>query len=185
MQMDSRHRACEPLKRLIRKINHHHSDGTFWEKPMKCRTRTIATLVLLGGTQFASAQDNRKHIVLDRSAERDQLPFSDAVLVGNTLYLSGYIGIDSKTGAPPKSAEEETRLAMEDLKRRVEAAGMTMDDLVMVHVLSTDLSLFTSFNNVYRNYFHNGFPARTFTGSSQLLLGAHFEVTAVAVKRDK
>jgi 2-iminobutanoate/2-iminopropanoate deaminase len=169
----------------MRKIHHHHSGKTFREKTMKCWTHIIAAVVLLGVTQFASAQDNRKHIVLDRSAERDQLPFSDAVLVGNPLYLSGYIGIDSKTGAPPKSTEDETRLAMDDMKRRVEAAGMTMDDLVMVYVLSTDLGLFTAFNNVYRNYFHNGFPARTFTGSSQLLLGAHFEVTAVAVKRGK
>jgi 2-iminobutanoate/2-iminopropanoate deaminase len=169
----------------VRKIFHRRSDKTFREKTMRCWTRFFAAAVLLGVTQFASAQDNRKHIVLDRSAERDQLPFSDAVLVGDTLYLSGYIGIDSKTGAPPKSAEDETRLAMDDMKRRVEAVGMTMDDLVTVHVLSTDLSLFAAFNNVYRSYFHNGFPARTFTGSSQLLLGAHFEVTAVAVKKRK
>jgi len=74
---------------------------------------------------------------------------------------------------------------MDDLKRRVEAAGMTMDDLVMVNVLCTDLSLFKSFNNVYRTYFHGGFPARTFTGASKLLLGAHFEITGIAVRREK
>jgi 2-iminobutanoate/2-iminopropanoate deaminase len=147
--------------------------------------RISVALILLSVTQLTLAQNSRKRIVLDQSAQRDALPFSDAVLIGNTLYLSGYIGIDPKTGAPPKSAEDEARLAMDDMKRRVEAAGMTMDDLVMVHVLCTDLSLFDPFNKAYRSYFHNGFPARTFTGASQLLLGAHFEVTAIAVKRGK
>lgn len=167
----------------MRKITDHRLKYIASEQTMNRRTRIGAAIILLGVTLVAVAQDSRKHIVLNRSAERDKLPFSDAVLVGNTLYLSGYIGIDPKTGAPPKSAQDETRLAMDEMKRRVEAAGMTMDDLVMVHVLSTDLSLFDSFNNVYRTYFRGGFPARTFTGSSQLLFGAHFEITGVAVKR--
>jgi 2-iminobutanoate/2-iminopropanoate deaminase len=54
-----------------------------------------------------------------------------------------------------------------------------------VHVLCTDLSLFQKFNAVYGTYFHGGFPARTFTGASTLLLGAHFEITGIAVKRAK
>ena len=55
----------------------------------------------------------------------------------------------------------------------------------MVHVLCTDLSLFDSFNSVYRTYFNGGYPARTFTGASKLLLGAHFEITGIAIKRTK
>jgi 2-iminobutanoate/2-iminopropanoate deaminase len=147
--------------------------------------RIAAAIALLATATFALTQNDREHIVLDRSAERDLLPFSDAVLVGDTLYLSGYIGVDPKTNAVPASAKEEARLAMDDLERRVRAAGMTMDDLVQVHVLSTDLSLFNDFNAVYRGYFHHGYPARTFTGSSQLLLGAHFEITGIAVKSKK
>src|SRR5579872_6282481 len=91
---------------------------------------------------LARAQEGRQHIVLDRSPARDSLPFSDAVLVDNTLYLSGYIGVDPKTNAVPASAKAEARLLMDDLQRRVKAAGMTMDDLVQVHILSTDLRLF-------------------------------------------
>ena len=145
-------------------------------------TRSAAAIALLAVPGHAMAQNGREHIVLDQSPERNALPFSDAVLVGNTLYLSGYIGIDPKTNAPPASPQEETRLAMDDLERRVQAAGMTMDDLVQVHILCTDLSLFKDFNSVYRGYFHHGYPARTFTGSTQLLLGAHFEITGIAVK---
>ncbi len=143
---------------------------------------TAGIVVLLAVPGYARAQTGLEHIVLDRSAERDSLPFSDAVLVGKTLYLSGYIGVDPKTSAVPASAKDETRLAMDDLERRVRAAGMTMDDLVQVHILCTDLRLFNDFNSVYRGYFHHGFPARTFTGASQLLLGAHFEITGIAIK---
>jgi 2-iminobutanoate/2-iminopropanoate deaminase len=153
---------------------------------MKSRTHTAALITLLIAVLPAFAQNDRKNIVLDRSpAGQTTPPFSDAVLVGNTLYLSGYIGADPKTNVVPASAEEETRLAMDDLKRRVEAVGMTMDDLVMVQVLCTDLNLFQDFNTVYRTYFHNGFPARTFTGASKLLLGAHFEITGIAIRRGK
>jgi 2-iminobutanoate/2-iminopropanoate deaminase len=123
--------------------------------------------------------------VLGRTpAELATSPFSDAVLVGNTLYLSGYVGADPKTLAVPVSAEEETRLAMDDIQRTMKAAGMTMDDLVVVQVLCTDLSLFQRFNAVYATYFHGGFPARSFTGASKLLLGAHFEITGIAIKLD-
>ena len=150
---------------------------------MRLRLCAASSIIFMAAVLPAFAQTDRKNIVLDRSpAEQVTSPWSDAVLVGNTLYLSGYIGIDLKTGAPPASAKEETRLAMDDLKRTVEAAGMKMDDVVMVHVLGTDLNLFADFNDVYRTYFHNGFPARTFTGSSKLLMGAHFEITGIAIK---
>ena len=153
---------------------------------MKLATHVVASAILLLATLPALAQqDGRKHIVIGRTpAEVAKSPWSDAVLVGNTLYLSGYIGVDAHNQVP-KSAEEETRLALEELKHTVEAAGMSMDDIVKIDVLCTDLSLFPQFNSVYRTYFKNGFPARTFTGSSQLLLGAHFEITGVAIKTGK
>jgi 2-iminobutanoate/2-iminopropanoate deaminase len=128
-------------------------------------------------------QTNHKHIILDQSPERNASPFSDCVLVGNTLYVSGHVGADPKTGKVPASAKEETRLLMDELKHTVEGAGLTIDDLVMVQVLCTDLDLFDAFNSVYRTYFHGGFPARAFMGCSKLLFGAHFEVTAIAIKR--
>lgn len=151
---------------------------------MRIRAHVVVSIILLAVALPATAQSDRKNIVLDRTPEEQAtLPFSDAVLVGDTLYLSGYVGVDPKTLVPPTSPEDETRLALDDLKRRVEAAGMTMDDLVMVNILCTDLALFNNFNTVYRTYFHNGFPARTFTGASKLLFGAHFEITGIAVKR--
>jgi len=109
--------------------------------------------------------------------------FSNAVLVGDTLYLAGDIGIDPATGAPPPKIEDEVRLVMDSMKARLEMVGMSMDDLVMVEVYCPDLSLYTQFNDVYRTYFTDHFPARAFLGSGPLLLDGHFEVTGVAVRQ--
>lgn len=130
------------------------------------------------------AETDRKHVVLHPSAARSALPFSDGVVVGNTLYVAGTIGFDA-TGKPPASAEQEAKLAMDGVKQVIESEGMTMDDLVSVQVFCTDLALYDTFNGVYRTYFHDQFPARAFLGAASLVRGAHFEVMGIAVKRPK
>lgn len=152
---------------------------------MTLRARVLAPVLLCTALLPAFAQSTRKHVVLEPSPERNAAPWSDAVLDGNTLYLSGYIGVDAKTLKPPASAKDEARLALDDLKHTVESQGMTMDDLVKVEVFGTDLTLFADFNSVYRTYFHNGYPARIFIGCDKLLMGAHFEVTGIAIKHSK
>ena len=132
----------------------------------------------------AAEQSDRKHIVSE-SAAQFKLPFSDAVLVGNTLYVAGHIGLDAQTGKPPATAEQEARLAMEGIKKTVERAGMTMNELVSVQVFCSDLSHFEVFNTVYRTYFREPYPARAFLGSGPLLLGARFEVMGIAVRQAK
>jgi 2-iminobutanoate/2-iminopropanoate deaminase len=144
---------------------------------------TMVGLFLFAAIASNFAQTDRKHIVLDHSPERSALPFSDCVLVGNTLYLSGHVGADAKTGGSACIRKRRGTLLREDIKHTVEGAGMAIDDLVMVQVLCTDLDLFDPFNSVYRTYFHGGFPARAFMGCNKLLFGAHFEITAIAVKR--
>ena len=114
---------------------------------------------------------------------RSNLPFSDAVWHGDTLYLSGHIGLDPKTGRPPDTAEEEARLVLDGVKRTLEAAGLTMDDLVQVQIFCSDVGLFEKFNAVYRTYFKKEFPARAFLGSGRLLFDARFEVQGIAAKR--
>jgi 2-iminobutanoate/2-iminopropanoate deaminase len=113
---------------------------------------------------------------------RSNLPFSDAVWYGDTLYLSGQIGLDSKTGRPPATADEEARLVMDGVKRTLEAAGLTMDNLLSVQIFCSDVSLFEAFNVVYRTYFKCEFPARAFLGSGKLLFDARFEVQGIAGK---
>jgi len=110
-------------------------------------------------------------------------PFSDAVLVGDTLYLAGRIGFLPGTRTVPATAEEEARLVLDQFKTVLAQADMTMDDLVSVQVFCSDVKLFDTWNNVYPTYFGKDLPARAFIGSGQLLFGARFEMMGVAVRR--
>lgn len=127
------------------------------------------------------AADDRRHIVLP--SRTDTLPYSDGVLVGDTLFLAGRIGIDPQTGKPPEEVEKEIRLLLDGMKATLKEAGMTMDDLVSVQVFCPDLSLYEKFNEIYRTYFTKNFPARAFIGSGALLRGGHFEAQGIAVRR--
>ena len=112
-----------------------------------------------------------------------EAPFSDAILVGNTLYLAGRIGLDPKTGKPPEKIDDEIKLLLDSEKDVLAQAGMTIDDLVYVQVACTDLALFNTFNAIYKSYFTKDYPAREFIGAGSLLRGGHFELQAIAVRR--
>jgi 2-iminobutanoate/2-iminopropanoate deaminase len=128
----------------------------------------------------AKAKTIRRHINL--SGRNEPLPFSDAVLVGNTLYLSGRIGIDPATGVVPDDVEAELRLLFDGFEAVLREANMTMDDLVWVQVYSPDLSLWERFNVAYLKRFSKELPARAFIGSGLLLKGGRFEMLGVAIK---
>ncbi|MGO9405391.1 MAG: RidA family protein [Terriglobales bacterium] len=110
------------------------------------------------------------------------LPFSDAVLVGNTLYISGRIGLDQATGEAPASIDAEMDLLFAGFQAVLSEAGMTMDDLVWVQVHSPDVSLWPRFNSAYVKLFSREFPARAFVGSGTLLKKGRFEMLGIAVK---
>ncbi len=141
----------------------------------------LAGLAAGSGTFPAKAAPVRKHINLPGRAVA--APFSDAVLVGDTLYLAGRIGLDPATRKPPATAEQEARLVLDQFKTVLAEAGMTMDDLVSVQVFCSDVSLFDTWNKIYPTYFGKNLPARAFIGSGDLLFGARFEMQAVAVRR--
>ena len=135
---------------------------------------------ILAGSE-AKTPPARRHINLPNRPVT--APFSNGVLVGNTLYLAGTIGLDPQTGKPPAQIDDEVHFALDNLKDVLAKADMSMDDLVSVTVFCPDLSLFDSFNAVYKTYFKKDFPARAFIGSAPLLRGGHFEVMGVAVKQ--
>lgn len=113
------------------------------------------------------------------------LPFSNGVMVGDTLYMSGHIGFDAVTKKVPADAEQEARLMLDAFRETLLRAKLVMDDLVFVQVFCSDVALFDRFNSVYRTYFRGEFPARAFLGSGPLLFGARFEVQGIAVKSQK
>ena len=139
-------------------------------------------LTVRGAFSEPAAQATRK--VFNAPEKTVQAPFSDAILAGNTLYLSGRIGLDPKTGKAPAQVEDEIKLLLDGMKGTLEQAGMTMDDLVYVQIACTDLSLYDKFNALYKGYFTTkDFPAREFIGAAALLRGGHFELQAIAVRR--
>ena len=147
----------------------------------------LVVLVVAAGVSISaeaaqkdSSQSARRYINLPKPVPA---PFSDGVLVGNTLYIAGHLGFDPKTGKLPEDVEQEARTVLDAMKSILSEAGMTMDDLVFVQIFCPDVSLYAKFNDVYKGYFGADYPARAFVGSGPLVRGAHFEMNAIAVKR--
>jgi 2-iminobutanoate/2-iminopropanoate deaminase len=134
-----------------------------------------------GAFSQTDAQSKRRIINLpDRSP---QAAFSNAILVGDTLYISGNIGLDPKTGKAPEKIEDEIKLLLDSYKTLLAQAGFTMDDLVYVQIACTDLSYYDKFNAAYKTYFNKDLPAREFIGAASILRGGHFEMQAIAARR--
>jgi 2-iminobutanoate/2-iminopropanoate deaminase len=110
-------------------------------------------------------------------------PFSPGLQLGDTLYVSGHLGLTSATAsATPVTPEQEATLVLAAVGKTLKDAGMTMDDLVYVEIYCTDLTLYSTFNKVYVSTFHAPYPARDFIGVKELLFGNHFEVMGIAVR---
>jgi acetyl esterase len=164
-----------------------HQEGDFDPDPVarddgNARQRAFLERLWLAPAAAQSPAPRRREFSLPATKARG-LPLADAVMVGDTLYISGRGGVDLATMKVPADIKDEVKLMMEDYKTILALAGMTMDDLVSVTIYSPDLSLYGAFNDIYRTYFTKGFPARAFIGSGPLLFGMRFEMQAIAVKR--
>jgi reactive intermediate/imine deaminase len=158
--------------------------GNRWHAHWIDTMRTHAAACLIGMTlaSLAVAAAPPQYFGAAPAAAGTAPPFSEAVLVGDTLYVAGHVGIDPKTQQAVAGAELEAHAVLDAVQHTIEAAGMTMDDLVSVTVYCTDLQLYDAFNAVYRGYFHGHFPTRAFIGVDKLVRGAHFEVAGIAAK---
>jgi 2-iminobutanoate/2-iminopropanoate deaminase len=125
-------------------------------------------------------ENARRYINLP--GRKTPMPFSDAVMVGDTLYLSGRLGIDPATGMAPTDVNEELRLLFDGFEAVLAEAEMSMNDLVWVQIFSPDLSLWERFNAAYVKRFARDLPARAFIGSGPLLKGGRFEMMGIAVR---
>ena len=110
------------------------------------------------------------------------LPFSEAVRVGDTLYVSGQVGLQPGTlKLVPGGIKEETRQIMSNLKTTLEAHGYTLADLVKCTVMLADIGKWGDFNEIYKTYFTDHFPARSAMGVNGLAVGAQVELDCIAV----
>jgi 2-iminobutanoate/2-iminopropanoate deaminase len=110
-------------------------------------------------------------------------PFSPGILVNGTLYVSGAIGNDLKTGAIPENFEAEVRQTLDNIGLVLKEAGMGFGDVVAVQVYLTDIGLFQRMNAVYTTYFKEPRPARTTIGDITLAAPARIEITVTAYKQ--
>jgi 2-iminobutanoate/2-iminopropanoate deaminase len=110
-----------------------------------------------------------------------QLPFSEAVRVGQMLYLSGAIGIDATGKLAPAGIEAETRQAMENIRAVLERHGSSMDRVIKCTAMLADMAEWPAMNRVYLEYFPTHKPARSAFGASGLALGARIEIEAIAL----
>jgi 2-iminobutanoate/2-iminopropanoate deaminase len=113
-----------------------------------------------------------------------QLPFSDAVRVGDMLYLSGKIGnIPGTLQLAEGGIAGETRQALENIKTSLEKYGSALDEVVKCTVFLADIGEWGAMNEVYVTYFPSDPPARSALGSSGLALGARVEIECLAARR--
>ena len=107
--------------------------------------------------------------------------YSQAVKVGNTVYVSGQIGLDPQSGAMVDGFTAQAVRVFDNLKAIAEAAGGDLDDAVKVQVYLTDLSRFGEVNEIMSRYFNQPYPARAAVGVKELPKGALVEADAVLV----
>jgi 2-iminobutanoate/2-iminopropanoate deaminase len=110
------------------------------------------------------------------------LPFSEAVRVGDMLYLSGQLGTDSTGRLVPGGIGPETRQALTNIADVLERHGSSLDQVVKCTVMLADIGEWAAMNEVYLTFFRSHRPARSAFGTSGLALGARLEVECMAVR---
>ena len=109
-------------------------------------------------------------------------PYSQAIRVGNTIYISGQIPVDPSTGnIDAADAAGQTKQSLENIKAILETAGVGMNSVVKTTVLLADINDFGAMNEVYKTYFAEPFPARAAFQAANLPKAAKVEIEAIAV----
>jgi len=130
----------------------------------------------------SAAQTPAEHVqAINPPGTPEGLPFSNGILVGNTLYVAGTQGTDANGKLPP-DIESQTRAALQLIQKIVEGGGMTMGNVVAVNVYLSDVNEFGKMNNVYKTFFPDPKPTRTTVQVAKLVNGAKIEISAIAVK---
>lgn len=123
-----------------------------------------------------------KKVILTQNAPAPIGPYSQAYLCGNTLYCSGQIPLDAKTGEFINGTiEEQTQKCIENISELLKAAGYDFDDVVKTTCFLSEMSDFSAFNEVYAKYFTSK-PARSCVAVKELPQNALVEIEVIAVK---
>lgn len=109
-------------------------------------------------------------------------PYSQGIRAGDTVYLSGQLGLDPATGNLVEGIEEQAHQVFKNLRAVAEAAGAELDDIVKLTILMADLADFVKVNEIMATYFTAPYPARATYQVAALPKAAMIEVEAILVK---
>jgi 2-iminobutanoate/2-iminopropanoate deaminase len=133
--------------------------------------KLLVTAVILFATLSIKAQQNTS----------SSAPISPFIKVENTLYISGQVGIDRSTSKLVDSSfEAEVKQVMYNIDTQLKANKLGMDDLVSTIVYVKDMKNYNTVNEIYRTYFKDRFPTRTFIAVADLPVNANIEISAIA-----
>jgi len=151
---------------------------------MKIVLAFFGMLVMLGcQTQSAREPQLDKEVVVTQGAPKAIGPYSQAIRVGNTLYLSGQIAIDPGTGEMVgDDIQAQTRQVLDNIQAVLDDAGFSLSDVVQSKVFLADLNDYAAMNEVYGAYFKEHPPARAAVQVARLPLDALVEIMVTAVR---
>ena len=126
-----------------------------------------------------------KHILNSKQAPAAIGPYSQAVVFGDTVYVSGQLPIDAEAGKiTAETAKEQTRQSLKNIEYILAEENLTLSDVLKVTVLLSDISNFQDMNEVYAEFFKEPFPARVTYEVAALPAGALVEIDVIAGKAD-
>ena len=146
---------------------------------MKCIGVLAACCALLGST--ACSHSSRVLETEFYPVARPGAVFSQAVRVGDILFLSGEIGTDANGRLVPGGLQAEARQALNNIRATTERLGSSMDRVVKCTVFLADIKDYADFNEIYISYFRARKPARSAMAAAGLALGARVEIDCIAV----
>jgi 2-iminobutanoate/2-iminopropanoate deaminase len=143
----------------------------------------LATAIALLVTGLAAPNClAQEHKAITVSGNRN-LPFSDGIVAGSTLYVAGQEGTDDQSKLVAGGITPETKAALDNIQKVIKAAGFELKDIVSVTVYLADIKEFGDMNKVYREFMPDPKPARATIQAAGLVNNARIEIAAIAVKQ--
>jgi 2-iminobutanoate/2-iminopropanoate deaminase len=148
--------------------------------PRRYRLAAFTFALLISAVAVGAERAKPEFLTSSDPARRD-LPFSEAVRVGDLMFLSGQIGFDSATGGlVPGGIKAEARQALTAIKDVLTRNGASLADVVKCTVFLADIAEWPTFNEVYGEFFKKPFPARSALAANGLVRNARVEVECIA-----
>jgi 2-iminobutanoate/2-iminopropanoate deaminase len=141
------------------------------------RTAVVALVLAVVPACFA-----QEHKAISVSGNKN-LPFSDGIVAGNTLYVAGQEGTDKQSKLVAGGIAAETKAALDNIQKVIKAAGFELKDIVSVTVYLADIKEFGDMNKVYREFMPDPKPARATIQAVALVNNARIEIAAIAVRQ--